>query len=113
MTDTLIALVEDDPEIRALTAGLLEREGYEAAACACATELDRLMECRRVDLVVLDVMLPGEDGMSICRRLRSNGDTPVLMVTAKGDDIDRILGLELGADDYLAKPFNPRELLAR
>jgi two-component system OmpR family response regulator len=113
MTDTLIALVEDDPEICALTAGLLEREGYEAASCACATELDRLMERRRVDLVLLDVMLPGEDGMSICRRLRSNGDTPVLMVTAKGDDIDRILGLELGADDYLAKPFNPRELLAR
>lgn len=111
--DTLIALVEDDPEIRDLTAGLLAREGYEAAACAGGPELDRLMSRRRVDLVLLDIMLPGENGLSICRRLRAQGDVPILMITAKGEDIDRVVGLELGADDYLAKPFNPRELLAR
>ncbi|MGA0604326.1 response regulator [Caulobacter sp. KR2-114] len=110
---TLIAIVEDDPEIRALVTGLLEREGFEAAACANAADLDRLVERRRVDLAVLDIMLPGEDGLSLCRRLRARGDTPVLMVTARGDDIDRIIGLEVGADDYLPKPFNPRELVAR
>jgi len=111
---TLIAVVEDDPEIRLLVDGLLTREGFEVAGCARAEELDRLMVRRRVDLVLLDLMLPGEDGLSICRRLRGAPvATPVIMVTAKGDDIDRILGLELGADDYLAKPFNPRELTAR
>lgn len=111
---TLIAVVEDDPEIRLLVDGLLSREGFEVAGCAHAEELDRVMERRRVDLVLLDLMLPGEDGLSVCRRLRNAPvTTPVIMVTAKGDDIDRILGLELGADDYVAKPFNPRELIAR
>jgi two-component system OmpR family response regulator len=113
-SDKLIAVVEDDPEIRALVSGLLGREGFEAAACAGGRDLDRLMEQRRVDLIVLDLMLEGEDGLSICRRVRGGpADTPVLMVTAKGDDIDRIVGLEIGADDYLPKPFNPRELVAR
>ncbi len=111
---TLIAVVEDDPEIRALIAGLLGREGFEVAACAGGADLDRVMARQRVDLVVLDLMMPGEDGLSICRRLRGGSvETPVVMVTAKGDDIDRIIGIELGADDYLAKPFNPRELVAR
>lgn len=110
---TLIAVVEDDAEIRALVAGLLSREGFEVAACPDGAELDRVMARRRVDLVLLDLMMPGEDGLSICRRLRAAGDTPVLMVTAKSDDIDRVVGLELGADDYIGKPFNPRELLAR
>jgi len=111
---TLIAVVEDDPEIRSLIADLLGREGFEVAPCASGAELDRVMARQRVDLVVLDLMLPGEDGLSICRRLLSGGlDIPVVMVTAKGDDIDRILGIELGADDYLPKPFNPRELTAR
>jgi two-component system OmpR family response regulator len=114
MTDSsLIAVVEDDPEIRALVAALLRREGFDVEACANASELDRAIERRRVDLVVLDLMMPGEDGLSVCRRLRARGDIPILMVTAKSDDIDRIIGLELGADDYLPKPFNPRELLAR
>ncbi|MBU1378836.1 MAG: response regulator [Alphaproteobacteria bacterium] len=115
MTETtLIAVVEDDPEIRALVSGLLGREGFEVAGCAQAGDLDRVMERRRVDLVLLDLMLPGEDGLSVCRRLVSAPvATPVIMVTAKGDDFDRILGLELGADDYVAKPFNPRELVAR
>lgn len=111
---TLIAVVEDDPEIRLLVDGLLTREGFEVSTCARSEELDRLLERRRVDLVLLDLMLPGEDGLSICRRLQNAPvATPVIMVTAKGDDIDRVLGLELGADDYVAKPFNPRELIAR
>jgi two-component system OmpR family response regulator len=110
----LIAVVEDDAEIRELVRGLLAREGFEAVACKGGSELDRVMTQRRVDLVVLDLMLAGEDGLSICRRLRGGPrDTPVLMVSAKGDDIDRVLGLEIGADDYLPKPFNPRELVAR
>ena len=110
----MIAVVEDDPHIRALVSGLLSREGFEAVACSHARDFDRLMEQRRVDLVVLDLMLPGEDGLSICRRLRNGpSDTPVLMVTAKGDDVDRIVGLEIGADDYVAKPFEPRELVLR
>jgi len=111
---TLIAVVEDDPEIRVLVTGLLSNEGFEVAPCAHAGELDRVLQRRRVDLVLLDLMLPGEDGLSVCRRLRGAPvETPVIMVTAKGDDIDRILGLELGADDYVSKPFNPRELVAR
>jgi two-component system OmpR family response regulator len=111
---TLIAVVEDDAEIRELVRGLLAREGFDAVACKGASDLDRVMTQRRVDLVVLDLMLAGEDGLSICRRLRGGPrDTPVLMVSAKGDDIDRVLGLEIGADDYLPKPFNPRELVAR
>jgi len=112
--NTVIAVVEDDPEIRALIAGLLTREGFEVVGCASGEILDRTLARRRVDLVVLDLMLPGEDGLSICRRLRGGAiETPVIMVTAKGDEIDRVIGLELGADDYLAKPFNPRELVAR
>ncbi|ESQ83763.1 response regulator [Asticcacaulis benevestitus] len=111
---TLIAVVEDDPEIRALITGLLKREDFEVAACGSGEDLDRTMARQRVDLVILDLMMPGEDGLSICRRLRGgNFSTPVIMVTAKGDDVDRIIGIELGADDYLAKPFNPRELVAR
>jgi two-component system OmpR family response regulator len=112
-TETLIAVVEDDPEIRSLVGGLLIREGFEVEACGSAADLDRALERRRVDLVVLDIMLPGEDGLSVCRRLRARGEPPVLMVTAKADDVDRIVGLEIGADDYLTKPFNPRELVAR
>jgi two-component system OmpR family response regulator len=110
---TLICVAEDDREIRELVVGLLRREDYEVEGCADAVELDRVLERRRVDLVVLDVMMPGEDGLSVCRRLHARGDIPILMVTAKGDDIDRIIGLEVGADDYLPKPFNPRELVAR
>jgi two-component system, OmpR family, response regulator len=114
MSDTtFIAVTEDDPEIRSLLVSLLQREGFEAAPCQNAVELDRLIARRRIDLVVLDLMMPGEDGLSVCRRLRARGDIPILMVTAKNEDIDRIIGLEVGADDYLPKPFNPRELAAR
>ncbi|MFZ5749415.1 MAG: response regulator [Pseudomonadota bacterium] len=113
MRTDFIAVVEDDAEIRALVVDLLRREGFEVGGCRTADEFDRLNERQRIDLAILDVMLPGEDGLSLCRRLRTAGDVPVLMVTAKGDDVDRIVGLEIGADDYLAKPFNPRELIAR
>ena len=111
--ETFIAVVEDDAEIGALVIGLLRREGFAAEWMATGAELDRLRARRRIDLVVLDLMLPGEDGLSICRRLRAEGDTAVLMVTARADDVDRIVGLEIGADDYLAKPIKPRELVAR
>jgi two-component system OmpR family response regulator len=109
----LIAVVEDDPEIRALATALFEREGFEAAACENAAALDALMARRRPSLIVLDVMMPGEDGLSVCRRLAVQNGPPVILVTARGEDVDRIVGLEIGADDYLPKPFNPRELLAR
>jgi two-component system OmpR family response regulator len=113
METSCIAVVEDDREIRSLVVDLLNREGFEAVGCRTTSEFDQLNGRRRIDLAVLDVMLPGEDGFSLCRRLRASGDIPVLMVTAKGDDVDRIVGLEIGADDYLPKPFNPRELVAR
>jgi two-component system OmpR family response regulator len=109
----LIAIVEDDPEIRALSTSLFEREGFEAAPCENARALDALMAQRRPALIVMDVMMPGEDGLSVCRRIAVNNGPPVILVTARGEDIDRIIGLEIGADDYLAKPFNPRELIAR
>lgn len=111
---TLIAVVEDDPEIRSLVGAVLTRDGFEVELCSGAAELDRAVERRRVDLIVLDLMLAGEDGISLCRRYRAGASAiPILMVTAKADDIDRIIGLEVGADDYLPKPFNPRELTAR
>lgn len=108
-----IAVVEDDREIGSLVTDLLRREGFEAELCRSGEMFERLRAQRRIDLAVLDIMLPGEDGLSICRRLRAEGEVPVLMVTAKADDIDRIVGLEIGADDYLPKPFHPRELVAR
>jgi two-component system, OmpR family, response regulator len=108
-----IAVVEDDREIGTLVADLLRREGFEAELCRSGEMFERLRAQRRIDLAILDIMLPGEDGLSICRRLRAGGEVPVLMVTAKADDIDRIVGLEIGADDYLPKPFHPRELIAR
>lgn len=108
-----IVMVEDDAEVRRLVGALLEREGFGFQAAANGAELDAILAKGVVDLVVLDLMLPGEDGLSICRRLRATSDIPILMLTAKSDEIDRILGLELGADDYLPKPFAPRELLAR
>lgn len=112
--NTVIALVEDDADIRELTLRILEREGFEVVACPDAAAYDRLTSRRRVDLVLLDIMLPGEDGLSLCRRIRALKEGPaVVMLTAKGDDIDRVVGLELGADDYLPKPYNPRELVAR
>ena len=108
-----ILVVEDDLEISRLVTRYLRDNDCHVSAAGDGRNMDRLLEDNRVDLVVLDLMLPGEDGLSLCRRLRTHSEVPVIMLTAKGDDVDRILGLEMGADDYLAKPFNPRELLAR
>jgi two-component system OmpR family response regulator len=113
MTERTIMIVEDDREIRSLLADFLAREGYATVCAEDGTAMDRALAQARPDLIVLDLMLPGEDGLSICRRLRAKGDLPILMLTAKAEDVDRIVGLEIGADDYLPKPFNPRELLAR
>ena len=108
-----ILVVDDDAEIRSLVAEYLGQQGYEVEVASDGTGMFTSLDARRPDLVVLDVMLPGEDGLALCRRLRAQSDLPVIMLTARGDDIDRIIGIEMGADDYLAKPFNPRELLAR
>ena len=108
-----ILLVEDDREIRQLVGDLLRREGYRVIEAADGRQATRLAGQEQPALVLLDLMLPGEDGLSICRRLRAAGPVPILMVTAKGDPVDRVVGLEIGADDYLVKPFDPRELLAR
>ncbi|WP_336486463.1 response regulator [Methylobacterium nigriterrae] len=108
-----ILLVEDDREISALVARYLRANECRVSLAGDGREMDRMLSDARVDLIVLDLMLPGEDGLSLCRRLRRSSTIPILMLTAKAEEIDRIVGLELGADDYLAKPFNPRELLAR
>jgi two-component system OmpR family response regulator len=108
-----ILLVEDDREIRTLLSDFLAGEGFDVAVADGGEAMDRVIARRAPDLVVLDLMLPGEDGLSICRRLRARGNVPILILTAKTDETERIVGLELGADDYLGKPFNPRELLAR
>ncbi len=108
-----LLIVDDDREIRTLLSQYLDRHGLRATAVADGREMRRVMERSHIDLIVLDLMLPGEDGLSICRELRTHSQVPVIMLTARGEDVDRIVGLELGADDYLAKPFNPRELLVR
>lgn len=114
MSDPRIIVVEDDREIRALLEPILAREGFCVHLAESGSALDRLVDQHGMpDAIVLDIMLPGEDGLSICRRLRAASAVPIIMVTARGEDIDRIVGLEIGADDYLPKPFNPRELIAR
>ena len=111
---TRIYIVEDDPEIRSLLQDSLTEQGFQPHSTYNASGLNQLLNQKgEPDMIVLDIMLPGEDGFSICRRLRANSNVPIIMLTARGDDIDRIVGLEIGADDYLAKPFNPRELVAR
>jgi two-component system, OmpR family, response regulator len=113
MTGKSVLLVEDDREISGLLKEFLAAEGFAVEVAHGGAAMDRLLARKQPDIVVLDLMLPGEDGLSICRRLRAKGNLPILMLTAKSDDVDRIVGLELGADDYLGKPFNPRELVAR
>jgi len=109
-----ILVVDDDLRLRDLLKRYLSEQGFAVDTVPDAPAMDRQLARVRYDLMVLDLMLPGEDGLAICRRLRSSGDKiAVIMLTAKGDDVDRIVGLELGADDYVAKPFNPRELVAR
>lgn len=108
-----VLVVDDDVEIRSLLCDYLRKNGYQASAVADGKAMRTALGRNRIDLIVLDLMLPGEDGLSLCRRLRAEADTPVIMLTARGEETDRIIGLEMGADDYLAKPFSPRELLAR
>ncbi|MHB8426080.1 MAG: response regulator [Gammaproteobacteria bacterium] len=108
-----ILVVDDDTEIRALLEEYLTRQGYRVTTVADGRSMEQTLEGGRFDLVVLDVMLPGEDGVTLCRKLRTQSTMPVIMLTARGEETERIAGLETGADDYLSKPFNPRELLAR
>lgn len=108
-----ILVVDDDAKLRLLLQRYLGEEGFSVHTVADAGEMDSYMQQHKVDLLILDLMLPGEDGLSIARRLRGADGPLILMLSARGEEIDRIIGLEVGADDYLPKPFNPRELLAR
>ena len=108
-----ILVVDDHREIRDLLARYLTRAGLRVSVANGGTEMRREMRAAAIDLVVLDIMMPGEDGLTLCRQLRQTSDVPVILLTAVSEDTDRIVGLELGADDYVTKPFNPRELLAR
>ncbi|MDB5457939.1 MAG: DNA-binding response regulator, partial [Caulobacter sp.] len=108
-----ILVVDDDTQLREQVAGYLIEHGYQVHAAADAAAMEAVLSAAPIDLIVLDVMLPGEDGLSICRRLADAGGPAIIMVSAMGDEVDRVLGLELGADDYLPKPCSPRELLAR
>src|SRR5512140_3750555 len=108
-----ILVVDDEPNIVALLRLYLEKEGFAVVAARDGEEALALHDRHDPDLVVLDLMLPGIDGFEVCREIRRRGATPVLMLTARDDDVDAIVGLELGADDYVTKPFNPRALMAR
>lgn len=106
-------MVDDDREIRALVGKMLTQSGFRVSTAPDGRQMQQILAVSRIDLVVLDLMLPGEDGLSLCRKLRAKGNLPILMLTAMGEETDRIVGLEMGADDYLTKPFSARELLAR
>jgi two-component system OmpR family response regulator len=108
-----ILVVDDDREIRTMLSEYLEKNGFLATAVADGQQTRQALQKTRFDLIVLDLMLPHESGLEICRELRSTSDIPIIMLTALGEEVDRIVGLEIGADDYMVKPFNPRELLGR
>jgi len=108
-----VLVVDDEPIVRDVVVRYLEREGYGTLEAGDGDSARRLIEQRRPDLIVLDVMLPGTDGLELCRWIRARSELPVIMLTARGEEADRIVGLELGADDYVTKPFSPRELAAR
>lgn len=108
-----VLLVEDDVEISTMLIEVLSESGFKASAVASAVEMDNVLGRGEINLIVLDVMLPGENGVSVCSRLRKASNIPIIMLTALGEDVDRIVGLEIGADDYVTKPFNSRELVAR
>jgi DNA-binding response OmpR family regulator len=110
---TTVLVVDDEPIVREVVVRYLEREGYRTLEAGDGNDARRLLESQPPDLVVLDVMLPGTDGLELCRWIRSRSELPVIMLTARGEEADRIVGLELGADDYVTKPFSPRELAAR
>ena len=112
-SQTRILVVDDDPDLRDLLTSYLAREGFAVAGAEDGRAMDAVLAETGADLILLDLMLPGEDGLSIARRLRQTTHMPIIMLSARGDEVDRIVGLEVGADDYVAKPFNPRELLAR
>jgi len=109
----MIVLVEDDPALRLMTARALKENGFEVRPCAGAPEMWHAIEAGGVALILLDIMLPGTSGIDLCRRIRRDSDVPIIFISAKGSETDRVIGLELGADDYLPKPFGTRELLAR
>ncbi|RED51277.1 response regulator [Aestuariispira insulae] len=108
-----ILIVDDNREIRQLLGKYLDQHGFRTSLAESADAARRFLKASGVDLVVLDVMMPGEDGLSLCRHLRENSAIPVIFLTAMGEETDRIIGLEMGADDYMTKPFNPREMMAR
>jgi two-component system OmpR family response regulator len=113
MDQTRLLVIEDDPDISALLAEFLGREGYEVRTLETGKLATQTVAGFAPGLVILDIMLPGEDGLSVCRRIRAESHVPIIMLTAKTGDIDKIVGLEIGADDYMSKPCNPRELVAR
>ena len=108
-----LLVVDDDPELRELTRAYLMKNGFIVNTVETSVGMDEFLATNDVDLLILDLMLPGEHGLAIAKRLKKKKDLPIIIVSAQGEDIDRIVGLEIGADDYLPKPFNPRELLAR
>ncbi|MBO0132916.1 MULTISPECIES: response regulator [Agrobacterium] len=108
-----ILIVDDHREIRELVSRALVKEGFRTSVAADGRAMRKVMADAHIDLIILDLMLPGEDGLSLCRGLRAQSTIPIIMLTAKGDEIDRVVGLELGADDYVSKPFGSRELIAR
>ena len=108
-----LLVVDDDPELRELTQAYLVKNGFILNTVETSDGMDEFLATNDVDLLILDLMLPGEHGLAIAKRLKKKKDLPIIIVSAQGEDIDRIVGLEIGADDYLPKPFNPRELLAR
>ncbi|MCM2680558.1 response regulator transcription factor [Echinimonas agarilytica] len=108
-----ILVVDDDAEIRDLLSTLLSRAGYQISGAEDGVEMFKVFYQAQVDLIILDINLPGDDGFSLCQQLRQRSDVPVIMLTASSDDMDQVIGLEIGADDYIAKPFNPRQLQAR
>jgi DNA-binding response OmpR family regulator len=108
-----VLVVDDEPTLREVVVRYLERAGYRALEAGDGGEAEALLRTQPPDLVILDLMLPGTDGLELCRRIRADSALPVIMLTARGEEADRIVGLELGADDYVTKPFSPRELVAR
>jgi len=111
--DQKILIVDDDPRLRELLNRYLGEQGFLTHAVADGVAMEHHLAKHQVDLIILDLMLPGDDGLTLARRLRSASNTPIIILSARGEEVDRIVGLEVGADDYLPKPFNPRELLAR
>lgn len=108
-----VFIVEDDPNIRDIVSAYLKKDGYEVTSANSAEEAWELAKKSPPDMWILDIMLPGMDGYELCKRIRQDSEVPIIIISAKDDEVDKILGLELGSDDYLTKPFSPRELVAR